>query len=406
MDGNLPPELIEEILFRLPAKALLRFKAVSQSWHSVITSVYFAAAHLNHEKTGNGSYSKKNRYLIPQGSHAFPWRHHLEIELDTDGNICAWPLVNNGLRGVPKLLNPRRRPPYDVLCCCDGLFVTGLTRDKRKMMQNRCAMIWNPSTQCCVKFQCPNFVSNIHGLVPDPTVSGEYKFVKCDMKKYAVYKCRSKSWSEIKSLDESIFMLRRQVNACKYRSRGIFSNGNLFWLVININIRPSFEVVCFDAKEEKFQRLPNLPLETPVSCDGYHCAYLVPCADGNFCLFYKTRALNGNAMRTEGRILMLKSSGNGQYSWADKQIRVPLDAEANNDHLVFLQGEIMIFRGIRSGAWSLFHYNTRDRTFKEIRRGDPVLLSMVDYSAPHYDNLFFLADKKKKKTPDGALGSQ
>ncbi|KAL9232187.1 hypothetical protein vseg_007325 [Gypsophila vaccaria] len=49
----LPPDLISEIISRLPLKPLARFKSVSKSWHSLITSPKFIKLHLT--KTQNST---------------------------------------------------------------------------------------------------------------------------------------------------------------------------------------------------------------------------------------------------------------------------------------------------------------------------------------------------------------
>ncbi|MCD7467724.1 hypothetical protein HAX54_005330 [Datura stramonium] len=45
-DSYFPPDLLIEILLRLPVKSLIRFTVVSKSWHSLITSFSFISTHL------------------------------------------------------------------------------------------------------------------------------------------------------------------------------------------------------------------------------------------------------------------------------------------------------------------------------------------------------------------------
>ncbi|KAI8529405.1 hypothetical protein RHMOL_Rhmol12G0222400 [Rhododendron molle] len=69
-DLHMPEEIIDEILVKLPVKSLLRFKCVSKSWCSIITSHGFILNHLrNSEKEENGTsivkaYSASRTYFI------------------------------------------------------------------------------------------------------------------------------------------------------------------------------------------------------------------------------------------------------------------------------------------------------------------------------------------------------
>ncbi|XP_073272719.1 F-box/kelch-repeat protein At3g23880-like isoform X1 [Primulina huaijiensis] len=56
---NLPQEIITEVFLRFPVKSLLRFRCVSKSWHSVISSPQFRKTHLE-ISTKNNIYSHKN----------------------------------------------------------------------------------------------------------------------------------------------------------------------------------------------------------------------------------------------------------------------------------------------------------------------------------------------------------
>ncbi|KAL7111644.1 hypothetical protein ACP275_05G102400 [Erythranthe tilingii] len=52
-----PEEVVEEILSRLPVHSLFRFKAVSKSWNTLISSPSFADSHLN-------NYGKSNNFVL------------------------------------------------------------------------------------------------------------------------------------------------------------------------------------------------------------------------------------------------------------------------------------------------------------------------------------------------------
>ncbi|KAG5561082.1 hypothetical protein RHGRI_004185 [Rhododendron griersonianum] len=47
LGSNLPPEIVTDVLYRLPVKSLCRFKCVSPSWKTLISSPHFAQTHLH-----------------------------------------------------------------------------------------------------------------------------------------------------------------------------------------------------------------------------------------------------------------------------------------------------------------------------------------------------------------------
>ena len=58
MSDYLPEEVVLEILYRLPVKSLIRFKCVSKSWNSLITTPAFIHSHLTRSHS-LASYSNK-----------------------------------------------------------------------------------------------------------------------------------------------------------------------------------------------------------------------------------------------------------------------------------------------------------------------------------------------------------
>ncbi|XP_027085877.1 F-box protein CPR1 [Coffea arabica] len=112
---NLPWELILDILSRLPATSLLRFRCVSKPWRSLIDSPDFVQMHLRQSQKAAGT---TNRSLILGFLGIY--------SIDLDSLDCARPL----------------RPPFsssDVSNSCNGLVLL--------LGQNQTPFLWNPCTR-------------------------------------------------------------------------------------------------------------------------------------------------------------------------------------------------------------------------------------------------------------------
>ncbi|KAM7497594.1 hypothetical protein LguiA_022008 [Lonicera macranthoides] len=112
----IPPELLIDILTRLPVKTLLQYTRVSKSWHSLITSPSFITTHLNNQRNLNN----QTPFLL--------FWHCTEVEANQDPRIVG---------------------------TCDGLVC---------LSSSDIVALWNPSLRKSLILPKPSIQS--HGLIP------------------------------------------------------------------------------------------------------------------------------------------------------------------------------------------------------------------------------------------------
>ncbi|OWM86905.1 F-box protein At3g07870-like isoform X2 [Punica granatum] len=140
MTAELPPEILTEILARLPAKSLLRFRSVSRSWNSLIRSPPFIALHLSRSiATGDSSssillrhYSLNRRRELNTVFHDGPGSLVVEQELD-------FPI--------------RTHDSYYYVGACNGLLCLS-----DYLINYLGIVLWNPSIRTCFQVPVPRFV--------------------------------------------------------------------------------------------------------------------------------------------------------------------------------------------------------------------------------------------------------
>ncbi|EYU18892.1 hypothetical protein MIMGU_mgv1a022208mg, partial [Erythranthe guttata] len=138
---HIPHEILENILCRLPAKSLLRFKAVSKSWKSIICDdPGFSDVHLRQSKISASS-SNKNLMF---------W-----IETYPNGNktnlITLQDFESMKSRKRKQIEFPMEQGLHlEVLCHCDGLALRRTRKAKDKTY-----VLCNPSSRTWVQFRCP-----------------------------------------------------------------------------------------------------------------------------------------------------------------------------------------------------------------------------------------------------------
>ncbi|XP_059301380.1 F-box protein At3g07870-like [Lycium ferocissimum] len=127
-----PPDLLIEILLKLPVKSLIRFLIISKSWYSLITDTSFISTHLNQKikntqstllvRHYNNSHNKEH-YSLFQDIKNTPFSLNFSTELN-------FPL--NCQLGYFRIVGTCN----GVVCLCDDLFG-----------ELKSLVLWNPSIQ-------------------------------------------------------------------------------------------------------------------------------------------------------------------------------------------------------------------------------------------------------------------
>ncbi|XP_012842227.1 PREDICTED: F-box/kelch-repeat protein At3g23880-like [Erythranthe guttata] len=222
-------EILEEILYNLPIKSLLRFKCVSKSWHSIISGEAFIKEHLKR------SIAKDETAGLTGLTHhklLFTYRYKYSDQTHDWLSSCLGSCSLNCNQLLPAAIEPTlydRPDPYvggvTISGSCNGLILIRFGRISR-------LILWNPSTTKYRVIPYPSFeqlpLSNYYrssfGLWYNDE-SGEYKVVCirddgwCYQTK--VYGSKTDSWTTIESFGRRL----QEGSYC-----GKFVNGRLHWL--------------------------------------------------------------------------------------------------------------------------------------------------------------------------------
>ncbi|KAH6764701.1 hypothetical protein C2S51_015950 [Perilla frutescens var. frutescens] len=225
---HMPADLVEEILFRLPMKSVVRFSIVSKSWNSMIFGSSFV-------KRFRG---RKRVVWRPQGFDNF-----------SDALICPLSSISSPLQyhnpfdGATPLVCPFKGRS-SLLASCDELWCVEVETS---------LVLWNHSLRTYRKLPDASippwwgyhgFPYFSYGLGYD-SVGNDYKILKIDYRREAeaqaeLYSLRSDSWRMIQPFPRK--------NMSKSAS---FVSGKLHWLVGGGSKLNSL-IISFDLSTEKY----------------------------------------------------------------------------------------------------------------------------------------------------------
>ncbi|KAA8524477.1 hypothetical protein F0562_010900 [Nyssa sinensis] len=246
MSDYLPPDVLIEILTRLPVKSVIRFTSVCKSWYSLIRNPSFITTHLNQtiaSKKKNDQFllvrhynknDKKEHYTLHHDDETFGDKF-LEIQFPFKSQLAFFRIVGscNGL-----------------LCLCDDLFGDTHT-----------IVLWNPSIRKSVnlpmpsKPQWPNMFVLGFGL--DPTTN-DYKVVRIVYYKEHLFRYKTppeveictlstKSWRRISSTAPPYCIV-------EFMWSQVFLNGAVHWIAYDPHVVGGFHnlILSFDMRNEVF----------------------------------------------------------------------------------------------------------------------------------------------------------
>ncbi|KAL6656201.1 hypothetical protein ACP70R_007027 [Stipagrostis hirtigluma subsp. patula] len=263
---RIPPDVIEEILLRLPARSLLRLRIVCKQWCNMISNPRFIMEHA---------------YRAPE--HLLLYLPKVEIPPSKTLIPCRATFIDEkwSLSGFAA---SHMDPDSRFFASCNGLLCFYKTYTLK---------ITNPATGQSLHLSKPDSILlyDFHylysfGYVP---VTGEYKLVHFlrELQRYKsgqpfhfdtiqVYTLGDDKWRDI----------RNPIPCCMVNLGVVNVDGAMYWLTEDDGTSCGMAVVSFDLRDETFTtiQLPPLDVKDPASCAVPRIAYYMSEIDGKVCI--------------------------------------------------------------------------------------------------------------------------
>ncbi|XP_061365257.1 putative F-box/kelch-repeat protein At3g17570 [Gastrolobium bilobum] len=238
MARDLGEDLESEILVRLPAKSLMRFKCVQRSWNALFRNHRFVMSHMN-------MHMSKEHLMV------FQFKRNIHASLTCD--------------------DPSKPPQYFNCSSpnktfyflrsygsCNGVFCLGV--NYKESYCNR-LILWNPNTResKLIPFPSNKFSYAFQGFGVDPNTN-DFKIIKpiinildwrhLFISHAEVYNLSTNSWTVIHDVtlpttNNALFQLANGSN--------VLVNGVYYWL---IGYEDGFgSILCFDFRNNQFSKL-------------------------------------------------------------------------------------------------------------------------------------------------------
>ncbi|XP_012829859.1 PREDICTED: F-box/kelch-repeat protein At3g23880-like [Erythranthe guttata] len=278
---HLPEEIIEEILYRLPVKSLLRFKCVSQSWRSLISTKQFVETHLQHSKKIESLTDKRIISTCKNSSKSSPGR----LKACSLSSLLTEPVT----RAVSFDFFPLNSSRDIVIVgSCNGL-ISVLVDVCRFFLLNPSTREFKELPDFFTGTTCPKNLGSISGY------GFGFDESSCDYKVYAVFTMTtpydrdvgfpSKSVARVYSLKADSWGVNVFFEDRWTIGQGKFVSGKLHWINY-YKTKLKWEIVCFDLTNESFGTverpscmegcyIPRLGVFKGCLCMSFDCALTV-----------------------------------------------------------------------------------------------------------------------------------
>lgn len=259
---SLPEDVLIEILLRLPAGDLVRFKLVCRSWYKVITSPLFAESHLQH-RNGHGGIV----FVLCHSDNVMQ-PFYLSVEDSSAGLYVDKLCYDFGHCRRLLSCDPRKFwVHYDVLDSCDGLLLTRITSDRqlfktrlgsdlgsKSMRLKEALLVCNPITRLSRLLPVPDGIWTYEKghIIYDVSLqrykivvtASSHRFVReCYLTELDSSKHRLTSWRKLKVTPEELQGTVTATVSCE---------GKLHWLMTMSGEPREVRLLTLDLTTEKF----------------------------------------------------------------------------------------------------------------------------------------------------------
>ncbi|XP_073049139.1 F-box/kelch-repeat protein At3g06240-like [Primulina eburnea] len=230
---DLPEEIILDILLRLPVKSILKFRCVSKSWLSLISSQLFIETHVRVSTENSKLNGHKLIFTVPYSPSDSD-----QMQCSVRSLLCEQPLTD-----TLNIDYPMKHPPMHIwmVGSCNGLIC--IAENIKDLF------LWNPSIRKTKRVPSMDLGQNIYNYVAygfgfdddDYKIVGIFSVSEERRYKYImmVYGLRSDSWKRVGELEGGIPL----PNSIK------FASGKLHWWASpDIDTHCKRDIVCLDLK--------------------------------------------------------------------------------------------------------------------------------------------------------------